>query len=57
MAVLWSEDLSGGVAEIAEQHRALFGQVDRLLAACRQGQGEAAATGSSTRRSSSVGAS
>lgn len=43
MAKLWNDNLSVGVALIDEQHKGLFDQVERLLAACRQGKGGEAA--------------
>lgn len=36
---LWNESLAIGVEQIDNQHRELFSRFDRLLKACREGQG------------------
>jgi len=36
---LWNESLAIGVDQIDNQHRELFSRFDRLLKACREGQG------------------
>lgn len=40
MDIIWTEDLSTGVAEIDEQHKDLFRQLNDLLQACSQKKGK-----------------
>lgn len=37
MAIQWNESLAIGIADVDAQHKSLYEQVDRLLAAARQG--------------------
>ncbi|MEK6690446.1 MAG: bacteriohemerythrin [Nitrospirota bacterium] len=40
MAIKWTEDLATGVDEIDDQHKELFKRINRLLDACKQGEGK-----------------
>ncbi len=39
MAIEWTEDLATGVKEIDDQHKELFKRINRLLDACKRGEG------------------
>jgi hemerythrin len=39
MAIEWNEDLATGVKEIDAQHKELFKRINRLLDACKRGEG------------------
>ena len=40
MAIEWNEDLAVGFKEIDDQHKELFGMINRMLEACNQGKGK-----------------
>lgn len=40
MAILWTEALATGIADVDAQHKSLFEQADRLLESARKGAGQ-----------------